>query len=321
MTGELWAITAYFNPAGYARRARNYRLFRERLTVPLVAVELSFDGRFELAPGDAEVLVQLHHGDVMWQKERLLNLALAHLPPACDAVAWLDGDVVFARDDWAARARRALEDHALVHLFEERHDLPPEAGADALASWSAEPTATSIVRRLAAGEIGHEALSGNELVVRFRSCTGLAWAMRREALERHRLYDATIVGSGDKAIGFAALGVPETAAAALEMNAPRAEHYLAWARPFAATVRRRVGHIAGRIFHLWHGDLADRGYTRRHRLLADFDPFTDIALDDEGAWRWSSAKPALHAAVKDYFESRREDGNRAAPSSPAAPPA
>jgi hypothetical protein len=37
----LWAIAAYFNPARYARRLANYRVFREHLAVPLVAVELA----------------------------------------------------------------------------------------------------------------------------------------------------------------------------------------------------------------------------------------------------------------------------------------
>jgi hypothetical protein len=304
----LWAITAYFNPAGYRRRLKNYHLFRQHLTVPLVTVELSFNGHFELATGDAEILVQLHGGDVMWQKERLLNLARQHLPSACETVAWLDCDIILTSGDWAAHAQRALEKLALVQLFETRHDLPPDAGLDTLASWNAEPTAFSVIHRLATGHVGREALRGNELVIRFRSCTGLAWAIRREVLDVHRMYDATIVGSGDKANVFAALGMPETAAVALEMNARRAEHYLAWARPFAATVQRRVGYIPGRIFHLWHGDLTDRGYTRRHALLADFDPFTDIALDAQGSWRWSSDKPDLHAAIRRYFESRLEDG-------------
>jgi hypothetical protein len=74
---------------------------------------------------------------------------------------------------------------------------------------------------------------------------------------------------------------------------------------------RGTDDLAGRIFHLWHGDLADRGYTRRQVLLADFDPFADIALDAQGSWRWSSDKPDLHAAVRRCFESRRGDGRTA----------
>ena len=80
----LWAITSYFNPGGYRRRLANYRVFRERLNVPLVAIELAFGPEFELREGDAEILMQLRDGDILWQKERLLKSRAArfakHLP-------------------------------------------------------------------------------------------------------------------------------------------------------------------------------------------------------------------------------------------------
>src|SRR5688500_17208469 len=104
----LWAITCYFNPVGYRRRLENYRTFRQRLKVPLVTVELSLDERFQLASGDADILVQLQNPSILWQKERLLNVALESLPDGCDKVAWLDCDIVFESYDWAERASRAL---------------------------------------------------------------------------------------------------------------------------------------------------------------------------------------------------------------------
>jgi len=121
---ELWAITSYFNPAGYKRRLANYRHFRANLGVPLLAVELSFDGSFELAAGDADILIQRVGGDVMWQKERLLNLALEGLPPECDTVAWLDCDVVFPDAAWLESTARLLQDFPLVHPFSELHHMP-----------------------------------------------------------------------------------------------------------------------------------------------------------------------------------------------------
>jgi hypothetical protein len=42
----MWAITSYFNPAGYKLRLSNYRKFRANLGTPLVTVELSFDGTY-----------------------------------------------------------------------------------------------------------------------------------------------------------------------------------------------------------------------------------------------------------------------------------
>jgi hypothetical protein len=55
-------------------------MFRANLGAPLVTVELSFDGRFELTDQDADVLIQLCGGALLWQKERLLNLALKAVP-------------------------------------------------------------------------------------------------------------------------------------------------------------------------------------------------------------------------------------------------
>src|SRR5262249_46941224 len=90
----LWAISSYFNPAGFRRKLANYRLFRERLIVPLVTVELAYGPNFQLTEGDADVLVQIRGRDVMWQKERLLNLALQALPGECKNVVALDCDII-----------------------------------------------------------------------------------------------------------------------------------------------------------------------------------------------------------------------------------
>jgi len=119
----FWAITSYFNPLHYQRRLLNYRIFRERLQMPLVAVELAYGPNFELQPQDAEILVQLRGTAVMWQKERLLNVALQALPSTCRLVAWLDCDLFFASPDWAERARALLDRFQVVQLFRQVHNF------------------------------------------------------------------------------------------------------------------------------------------------------------------------------------------------------
>ena len=52
----LWAITCYFNPIGHRRRLSNYRVFRRRLNVPLVTVELGYHDVFELPDGGGMAL-------------------------------------------------------------------------------------------------------------------------------------------------------------------------------------------------------------------------------------------------------------------------
>src|SRR5215211_5841400 len=114
----IWAITSYFNPVRYRRRLENYRTFRSNLRIPLVAVELSFDGQFELTKDDADILVQLSGGALLWQKERLLNVGLQSVPAGVENVALIDCDVVFEREDWAEDAEAKLREQCnIIHLF------------------------------------------------------------------------------------------------------------------------------------------------------------------------------------------------------------
>jgi len=151
--------------------------------------------------------------------------------------------------------------------------------------WKTTRKSQSIVYQLAIGEMTAEEVCLSSGMVKRTS--GLAWASRREILEEHGLYDACIVGSGDIGIFSAALGVFDHFARIREMNARRTEHYVAWAKPYFDKIRGRVGYIPGRVFHLWHCDLNDRGHLERDGLFArfDFDPYTDIALDPNGCWR------------------------------------
>jgi hypothetical protein len=63
------------------------------------------------------------------------------------------------------------------------------------------------------------------------------------------------------------------------------------------------------LLHLWHGCFERRGYATRYAVLAahEFDSERDLRLGADGAWRWATDRPALHAGVADYFFARDED--------------
>lgn len=122
----MWAITSYFNPARYKRRLSNYKIFRGNLGVPLVTVELSFDGHFELADDDADILIRLSGGAMLWQKERLLNIAIESVPQNAKNIAWIDCDVIFERADWMHEAELKLSEANIVQLYSDLVDLGPE---------------------------------------------------------------------------------------------------------------------------------------------------------------------------------------------------
>jgi len=309
VSGRLWAVTCYFNPCGYRRRASNYHIFRRHLEIPLLTVELSFNGRFELQERDADRLIQLRATDVMWHKERLLNVAIRALPRECDRVTWIDCDIVFQDENWPAAANAALDRHPVIQPFDISKELLPDAANGAIDLERTYLTCRSLACGLTTGEVE----PGIMLAPDKRglgSMDGLAWAAHRDILERHGLYDACIVGGGDGAIAAGVMGNFQDFVDYLLLNPRRSEHFLAWARPFYDAVRGNLGHCPGTLLHLWHGDLEDRNYRARRVGLAefDFDPYSDIAIDNSGAWRWTSDKPRMHRFVRDYFDSRFEDG-------------
>ncbi|MCB1501418.1 MAG: hypothetical protein KDK07_16810 [Bauldia sp.] len=308
------AITAYFNPGRSRRRAFNYRVFRDRLTVPLVTVELADEGAFELAEGDADRLVRVSGGDLIWQKERLLNIALAHLPADCTHVVWLDSDIVFLSDDWPDRLLDALRRWRLVQPFARAFQVAPgweegmPLGEHVVAP---SPGAAAVIKAHGLDAYVDLVRDGGTL----QPVVGYGWAARRDLLDAHGFFDACIIGGGDRAIFSAGQGIFESVMDVHHMNAGQRRRFLAWAEPFHADVRGEVGYIAGDVAHLWHGDLKRRLYRQRHVDLAPlgFDPSADIALTDAGLWRWSSDRPALHDHVRRYFEFR--DGCEDSPAS------
>lgn len=203
----------------------------------------------------------------------------------------------------------ARERYPLLQPFERVYEPGGQAWDGTNRAPADAPLGHSLARLLSLGVVTPEILRGN-MRVKHRSNSGLAWVTRRELLGRDGFYDACVMGSGNRAMLCAALGVPADAVRYLQMNSAWAEHYQAWADRHFREVRADIGSIDGTLIHLWHGDLKHRRYQERHRDFSAFDysPITDIALSTEGSWRWNSQKHAMHAYVADYFRSRREDG-------------
>ncbi|MEJ2339793.1 MAG: molybdopterin-dependent oxidoreductase [Gemmatimonadales bacterium] len=143
----------------------------------------------------------------------------------------------------------------------------------------------------------------------------VAWAARRDVIEDIGLYDALVLGCGDKAMASAAYGRFDGTVDAFRMSPPHASHYRRWARSFHRRISGRVGCVDGPLAHFWHGDTNRRArrapYTAFRRFV--FDPKTDLAIDDRGAWQWASDKPELHRYVADSLRNRCLDCDDAPP--------
>ena len=301
LAGSIWGVTTYFNPSRYANKRVNYRRFRESLKaqgLPLVAVELVHgDAPFELHEGDAEILVQRRGGDVMWQKERMLNVGLEHLPSDCDKVVLLDADTLFRNRHWVADTAELLEQYAFVQPF-------------SYAFWLSPQCTTPPERTAVTASVAYCWVHGKNVR---RGVPGFALAARREVLQTQGIYDRMILGGGDRILLSAAMGIDPADSPNIKGHpATLLDDARQWCQRISAVAgHQSLGYTEGNLLHLWHGTFRNRRYGRRARLLADFDVHHDIRVDDQGAWVWASNKPALHAGVRRYFELRNEEGSSA----------
>ena len=123
---DLGIIACYYNPEGYQTKLANYKIFAEKIEASglyLTTVECAFnDADFVLDPS-AKTL-QLRSECVLWQKERLLNIAISTLPEKITKVAWLDCDVLFSNPDWAVQTSKLLDTLPIVQPFEKLFRLP-----------------------------------------------------------------------------------------------------------------------------------------------------------------------------------------------------
>lgn len=286
----------------YRRRLRNFRRFRQHLTAPLAVVELAYADHFELRQNDAERLIQIRGKDILWQKERLLNIALENLPPTCRYVAWLDADIVFTDDDWVRSACRMLEDVPLIQPYHHVQELN--------AAGEIMRTRQSLVAALQSKRISPAVFDQCGLSLELAYSPGFAWAARRELLDECGLYDALIVGGGDKAMAAAAYGRTEGIRRAFGLTPPQTDHLLRWATAFADRVGGRTGYLDHTIIHQWHGDISQRKHLARQEILKrfHFDPARDLTLDQDRCWRWANDHPKLRQQVVQYFQERQEDG-------------
>lgn len=312
---SLVAITSYYNPLDGIHRRMNYKTFRRHLGIPLITVEWSQSGHFELGDQDADYLVQVTGGDLLWQKERLLNLGIDKARSiGADKVAVLDSDVVFHNPHWHQVVAQTLETHDFIQCFDSVHYLPffdyqHLSHAD-LCNLSPEHTTQSLFDRINKGEtLWHGGAQGlqNVALNNIRGNPGLATSIHLKRLAQWRFYEGNIVGGGDLAMAASLSGKTKELFETLVYTDSHQRHLLKWAQSQNPS-RIRLGHANGRILHLWHGEIQDRQYRQRYSVLTrhNYNPDTDLTSHESGALGFSTFNPHLKTAVGNYIHSRKD---------------
>ncbi len=321
-------VCCYFNNAGYESRLRNYVAFSDGLQATglhLLTIELAFgDEPYQLETGYGETL-HLRSSDVMWQKERLLNIGISRLlDRGFKKIIWLDADIILDEPEiWAWQVAAVLEKSLLCQVFSDVV-IDTSKGAPSYLMTS------SVKHWMESGQVFEQPSrwpSRRYPLGLPRGNPGFGWAARADLLQEHPLYDRAIVGGGDSLVFAASCGahrstsraasqlftapLPRCPACRRQCDSPELRSdYLDWADGWHDAVKGQLTYVDHPIRHLYHGDLADRGYQQRRGYLLrhSFAPSRDLELNNDDCWVWKSSNSDLRRDVLHYLSTRKEDG-------------
>lgn len=303
-TNDLWIISCYYNSNSYKTKPKNFELFMERIEeakINHLIVECAFkDQQFSL-PKSKNIL-RIKTPDIMWQKERLLNIALENLPVRCKNILWIDCDVLFENPDWAKETVEKLKHYRVVQPFKEAIRLPK-----------------GFTHYVGQGEKYYSfgyINSENPYIVsegRFdlHGHTGFAWASHKSIFAKVGFYDVCIAGSGDHMMAHSFVGdwTTKCIKRVIGNNENFYNHYTEWSKKIYPKIKSKISYVEGALLHLWHGDVENRNYVVRQRTLEEyqFNPYEDIALNNNNCWKWEGKNDKLAKWAEEYFVLRKED--------------
>lgn len=308
MNNKLYIVTSFFNPNQFKVRGRLFRNFAAHMTASgigsMVTVEAAFGGHpYEVTSSANPWHLQVRTDQVLWHKERMLNLGIARLlqlVPDAHNIGILDADVTFANPDWVDGTVHALMHHQVVQPFGQCIYLNSKEES----MWDCPSSFRFFKDRR-----GYHQAPALPASYTFQGHPGLAWAFTKPTLDAlGGLYDLCAAGSGDTVMANALKGswntfLPQAPTEAMVTSMKR------WAAKCDVSVKTNVGFVPGALLHHWHGASEERGYEKRWAILSfhRYDPLTDLVLDSQGLYRWAGNKPQLEDDVRLSLGNRNED--------------
>lgn len=315
-SNELHVISVVHNPLRFRSRHRLFQDFMRRCRaagVTLHVIEASFGDRFHdhVEPGvDHQTLII--QNQELWVKESMIKVGLSRLPEDAKYVAWIDGDVSFARLDWAQETIHQLQHYRIVQMFQSAADLGPEGEIMQVFNGFGFSKAEGLPELLTSAPAysyggSSQAQDARGTVGKFWH-PGFAWAARREVLDQIGFIDWSVLGSADHMMALAWLGkVDRAVPSGLHPNYLR--HAQMYQELCDEHVRGDVRYVPGTLLHWWHGKKRDRRYIDRWEILRQhqYDPERDVRRDTQGLIQLSRPGERMRDDLRGYFRARNED--------------
>jgi hypothetical protein len=301
-------VSAYYNFTGSPFRYKNYSVFQKNIrkhNIKLTTVEFNPTGNFELKTGDADYLLQFSEGDIMWQKERLLNIGIDSLPADTDIVIIADTDIIFGSEDFVEKLCKTMEQYKVVQCFTDTLVLNPILDLDNINYFKLNKDLTynfcNFGRSVVSNFINYRTCENAD------SAFGLAYAFRYDILKKIKLFDYNIIGGGDRLLFAGLFGLKFQFGLSTSNEIPYINYIINLNKLVSPNEVSYVKDVT--VYSLYHGELFYRMYVERHEILKkyNFDPQKDLIDIPNLPYKFSKeVSENLKTDILKYFFDRKD---------------
>jgi hypothetical protein len=299
MLHDTAVLIAFFNPARFKRILKNalyiIRILREK-SIPCYVVECTFHKSKPQIP-DATLVV--NSDSYMFYKEQLLNKLEPLVPEKYTKLVFLDADVLLDTPDWIDQISASLNHYDILQPFNQACWLTPDNTRIRSKKMS---YAFAIVTRKTI----------NRLTLHDYH-PGFAWAMKREIFRKlGGFFPRSIIGGGDVTFMLNMLPIQVTDDIFyLAVNPDFGKIILEAWRAYNDTFKKvnpKLGFLANRALHLFHGVVGNRQYVTRYQdiyksMNGRWDE--EIVTNSDGLFEFK--RPEVNKVILKYFKGRNED--------------
>lgn len=288
-------IVCFFSPCDYTLPKENFQKCLtglQSVDAEVIVVQAVLSGQSpQPVPENFKSLV--FSVDTAWfRKENLWNVGAR--ASSGDKLIFLDSDVVYEDDDWVSKCNDALDKYHVIQPF-------------SVAVWR-DPNLNELQRKTSAAQTIRD---GNDYFGGAHH-PGFGWGMTRQAFNATGgFHEDCITGEGDVAFALSFID---------DERIKRISRWLRSSTRFFGSRKykayRRHNYSLGlrvgipedvSVFHLWHGNISDRGYHDRYkRVPPGVSGEYDLILRPDGIKELARKQDIDN--MNEYFHGRKEDG-------------
>ena len=288
-------IVCFFSPCDYELPKQNFQKCLhglECVDAEVVVVQALLEGQPEQPVPKRFKSLVFHVKTAWFRKENLWNVGAR--ASAGDKLIFLDSDVVYEDSEWVLKCSDALDRYDVIQPFSKAVWRDPE-----FAELQTKVSAAEVIRD------GGNYYGGTHH-------PGFGWGMTRNAFNQiGGFHEDCITGEGDVAFAVSLVKDEQVNAIARWLRASTrffaSKKYKAYRRHNSC-----LGLTVGvpenlSVFHLWHGNISDRGYQDRYKRVPPCDDGEYHLIERPDGIKELSRQEDIDN-MNAYFSGRNEDG-------------